>query len=152
LGKRVLSRPCDIFLQELLRAKRELRLPLYLKQLSRYDAVIIDYIGYVQQSREEMEVLFTLLAHRYERKSIMVSSNLPFSEWEKIFKDPMTTAAAIDLLVHHSVILELNILSYRLEDTKKRRAASLDPEESNGGESTGATPLTSREGAEKREF
>jgi len=67
-----------------------------------------------------MEVLFTLLAHRYERKSVMLTSNLAFSEWEKIFKDPMTTAAAIDRLVHHSVILELNIPSYRLEDVKNK--------------------------------
>jgi len=68
-----------------------------------------------------MEVLFTLLAHRYERGTVMVSSNLPFSKWERIFKDPMTTAAAIDRLVHHSVILELNIKSYRLEEAQKNR-------------------------------
>lgn len=152
LGRRVLFRPCDILLQELLLAKRELRLPQYLKQFSRYDALIIDDIGYVQQSREEMEVLFTLLAHRYERKSIMVSSNLPFSEWEKIFKDPMTTAAAIDRLVHHSVILELNIPSYRLEDAKKRKATRSYPEEINGGKGVKATPSTSGEGSEQREF
>ena len=108
LGRRVLFRPSEILVQELLLVKRELRFPQVLKHLSRYDALIIDDIGYVQQSQEEMEVLFTLLAHRYERKSVMLSSNLPFSEWEKIFKDPMTTAAAIDRLVHHSVILELN--------------------------------------------
>ena len=86
-----------------------------LKRLSRYEAIIIDDIGYVQQSRAEMEVLFTLLAERYERGSVMLTSNLPFSKWEQIFKDPMTTAAAIDRLVHHSVILELNLPSYRLE-------------------------------------
>lgn len=96
-------------------AKRDLTLSKYLKKLSKYDAIIIDDIGYVQQSSEEMEVLFTLLADRYEKGSIMITSNLPFSKWDKIFKDPMTTAAAIDRLVHHSVILELNISSYRLE-------------------------------------
>ena len=90
-----------------------------MKNLAKYDALIIDDIGYVQQSREEMEVLFTLLAYRYERGSVMLTSNLPFSEWERIFKDPMTTAAAIDRLVHHSVILELNLQSYRLEQSKK---------------------------------
>jgi DNA replication protein DnaC len=63
-------------------------------------------------------VLFTLLAYRYERGSIMLTSNLPFSKWEVIFKDPMTTAAAIDRLVHHSVILELNLSSYRLEESR----------------------------------
>ena len=68
-----------------------------------------------------MEVLFTLLSYRYERGSVMLTSNLPFSQWEKIFKDPMTTAAAIDRLVHHSIILELNLPSYRLEESKKQK-------------------------------
>ena len=90
-------------------AKKELKLARILKKFARYDAIIIDDIGYVQQNREEMEVLFTLLAERYERGSIMLTSNLPFSKWEKIFKDPMVTAAAIDRLVHHCVVLELNI-------------------------------------------
>ena len=65
--------------------------------------------------------LFTLLAERYERGSVMLTSNLPFAKWETIFKDPMTTAAAIDRLVHHSVILELNITSYRLEKAKQSK-------------------------------
>jgi DNA replication protein DnaC len=112
--------PCSHLVQELLRAKRDLKLERVLKQLSRYDVLFIDDIGYVQQSREEMEVLFTLLADRYERKSVMLTSNLPFSKWERIFKDPMTTAAAIDRLVHHSVILELNLTSYRLEASKAK--------------------------------
>jgi len=68
-----------------------------------------------------MEVLFTLLAERYERGSVMLTSNLPFAKWETIFKDPMTTAAAIDRLVHHSVIFELNITSYRLEKAKQSK-------------------------------
>jgi len=124
-GYRVLFRSCDLLVQELLAAKRDLTLTSMLKQFSRYDALIIDDIGYVQQSREEMEVLFSLLSYRYERKSVMLSSNLPFSEWEKIFKDPMTTAAAIDRLVHHCVILELNVSSYRLEHAKKRTKNSV---------------------------
>jgi DNA replication protein DnaC len=107
--------------QELLIAKRDLKLARVLKQYAKYEALIIDDIGYVQQSREEMEVLFTLLADRYERSSIMLTSNLSFSKWEQIFKDPMTTAAAIDRLVHHSVILELNIPSYRLEQSQKAK-------------------------------
>ncbi len=68
-----------------------------------------------------MEVLFTLLAHRYERRSILLTSNLIFSDWERIFKDPLTTAAAIDRLVHHSVILELNVPSYRMESAKAKQ-------------------------------
>jgi DNA replication protein DnaC len=122
-GRRVLFTPCSLLVQQLLIAKRDLKLPRVLKRLSKYDALIIDDIGYVQQNREEMEVLFILLADRYERGSLMVTSNLPFSKWEHIFKDPMTTAAAIDRLVHHSVILELNLPSYRLEHSKENKEA-----------------------------
>jgi len=110
--------------QELLIAKRDLKLSRLIKKLAGYEALILDDLGYVQQSREEMEVLFTLLAERYERGSVMITSNLPFSKWEAIFKDPMTTAAAIDRLVHHCVILELNIPSYRMEQAKKNRGVS----------------------------
>jgi DNA replication protein DnaC len=109
----------QLMVQELLIAKRDLALSRFLKKLSRFDALILDDLGYVQQNREEMEVLFTLLAERYERGSVMITSNLPFSKWEGIFKDPMTTAAAIDRLVHHSVILELNVPSFRVEQAKK---------------------------------
>lgn len=120
-GRQVRFIPCNLLVQELLIAKRDLKLARVLKQYAKYEALIIDDIGYVQQSREEMEVLFTLLADRYERSSIMITSNLPFSKWEQIFKDPMTTAAAIDRLVHHSVILELNLSSYRLEQSQKAK-------------------------------
>jgi DNA replication protein DnaC len=120
-GRRVLFMPCNMMVQELLVAKRDLTLPRLLKRWARYDALILDDIGYVQHSREEMEVLFALLAHRYERGSVMITSNLPFSGWEAIFKDPMTTAAAIDRLVHHCIILEMNLPSYRLEHSKKRK-------------------------------
>ena len=122
LGKRVLFYTCSILVQDLLRAKRDLELKNFIKKLLRNDVLIIDDIGYVQQSREEMEVLFTLLAEFYERRSLMISSNLAFSHWEKIFKDPMTTTAAIDRLVHHSIILELNVASYRLEKSKAVQA------------------------------
>ena len=121
-GRKVYFTPCSLLVQELLRAKKDLELSRILKKLSVYDVLIIDDIGYVQQDRSEMEVLFTLLAERYERGSIMITSNLPFSKWEKIFKDPMVTAAAIDRLVHHSVILELNISSYRMETAKNKRS------------------------------
>ena len=117
--RRVLYTTCSLLVQELLIAKRDLRLASVLKRLGRYEALLIDDLGYVQQSREEMEVLFTLLADRYERGSVLLTSNLPFSQWELIFKDPMTTAAAIDRLVHHSVILELNLSSYRMEAAKQ---------------------------------
>ena len=112
---------CSKLVQQLLASKRDLRLSQMLARLSRFEAIVIDDIGYVQQSREEMEVLFTLLAERYERGSVLLTSNLPFSKWESIFKDPMTTAAAIDRLVHHSMILELNLPSYRLEQAKQAK-------------------------------
>jgi len=121
-GRRVAFTTCVRLVQDLLRAKQELRLTRAIKKLGYYEALVIDDIGYVQQSREEMEVLFTLLAERYERSSVLLTSNLSFSKWEAIFKDPMTTASAIDRLVHHSVILELNIPSYRMEQAKKRKA------------------------------
>jgi len=117
---RVLFTTCSLLVQELLLAKSELKLGKMLKRLSKFEALIIDDIAYVQQNREEMEVLFTLLAERYERGSVMLTSNLPFSQWEQIFKNPMTTAAAIDRLVHHCVILELNVQSYRMEQAKKK--------------------------------
>ena len=117
-GRSMLFTTCSMLVQQLLVAKRDLRLPSQIKKLSRFDGLIIDDLGYVQQSREEMEVLFTLLAERYERGSVLLTSNLAFSKWEQIFKDAMTTAAAIDRLVHHSVILELNVPSYRLETAK----------------------------------
>ena len=110
-NRKVYFSSCTLMVQELLIAKRDLKLSRLLKRLAGYDALILDDLSYVQQSREEMEVLFTLLAERYERGSVMITSNLPFSKWEAIFKDPMTTAAAIDRLVHHSVILELNLPS-----------------------------------------
>jgi DNA replication protein DnaC len=123
-GRSLLFTTCNLLVQELLVAKRDLRLPGFLRRLARFEGIIIDDIGYVQQSREEMEVLFTLLAERYERGSILLTSNLEFSKWEKIFKDPMVTAAAIDRLVHHSIILEVNAKSYRMEKAKEKIAGS----------------------------
>jgi DNA replication protein DnaC len=119
-GHAVLFRPTALFVQQLLTAKRGLGLEQEIKRLDRFEAVILDDIGYVQQDRDEMEVLFTFLAARYERRSVLISSNLVFSQWDRIFKDPMTTAAAIDRIVHHSVILEMNGGSIREEHARAR--------------------------------
>ncbi len=126
-GYRILFTPTFSLVQRLLASKRDLRLEKELAKLDAFDAVILDDIGYVQQSREEMEVLFTFLAERYERRSVIITSNVVFSEWDRIFKDPMTTAAAIDRLVHHSVILEMTGPSLRAEaaeQAKKEEAAT----------------------------
>lgn len=120
-GHRVLFIATFALVQRLLAAKRDLRLEKELAVLDRFDAVILDDIGYVQQSREEMEILFTFLAERYERKSVLITSNVVFSEWDRIFKDPMTTAAAIDRLVHHSVILEMTGTSVRADAAEKSK-------------------------------
>jgi DNA replication protein DnaC len=122
-GHSVLFTPVSAMVERLLEAKRDLRLTRELKRLDNIACLALDDIGYVQQDRSEMEVLFTLLAARYERKSVMITSNLVFSQWDQIFKDPMTTAAAIDRVVHHSVILELNVASYRAEAAQKRTSA-----------------------------
>jgi DNA replication protein DnaC len=115
-GQPVLWTPTAILMQHLLAAKRDLRLPQALAKLDRYALVILDDIGYVQHARDEMEVLFTVLAERYERRSVALSTNLVFSDWERIFKDPMTTVAAIDRVVHHAVILDLMQMdSYRAQ-------------------------------------
>jgi len=106
--------------EKLLIAKKEFQLEVTLKKLDKFDVIILDDIGYVQQSRDEMEVLFTLLADRYERKTLMISSNLVFSKWDQIFKDPMTTMAAVDRLVHHSTILEFTGESIRAKEAKSK--------------------------------
>jgi DNA replication protein DnaC len=121
-GFRVLFVSTYQLVQRLLVARRELDLERALVRLDAFDAVILDDIGYIQQDRDEMEVLFTFLAQRYERRSVIVTSNLVFSQWDRIFKDPMTTAAAIDRLVHHSIILEMTGSSVRKEEAMESNA------------------------------
>ena len=106
LSRSVFFTPTYRLVDRLLRARRDLELEYELRRLDRFEVLILDDIGYVQQSRDEMEVLFTLLAERYERRSVVITSNLVFSQWDQIFKDPRTTAAAIDRVVHHSIIVE----------------------------------------------
>jgi DNA replication protein DnaC len=125
LGYPVLFTPTAALVQRLLAAKRDLRLPQELAKLDRFECLVLDDIGYVQHDRDEMEVLFTLLAERYERKSMVITTNLVFSEWDRIFKDPMTTMAAIDRVVHHSVVLDMMAVeSYRATAAKRSKSAS----------------------------
>jgi len=119
-GYKVYFTPAYALVQRLLLAKQGLGLEREMRRLDAFDAIIIDDIGYIQQTRDETEVLFTLLAERYERRTVIITSNLVFSQWDRIFKDPMTTAAAIDRIIHHCVILELNGTSYRADAAKAR--------------------------------
>jgi DNA replication protein DnaC len=119
-GHPVLFTPTFRLVQELLAAKRDLSLPRALQKLDAFELLILDDIGYVQQSADEVEVLFTLMAERYERRSLLITSNLTFGEWDRIFKNPMTTAAAIDRLVHHSAILEFGGRSKRADEAEQR--------------------------------
>lgn len=121
-GHAVLFTPTFQLVQELLAAKRDLELPRALRKLDAFDVLILDDLGYVQQSADEVEVLFTLMAERYERRAMIITSNLVFGEWDRIFKNPMTTAAAIDRIVHHSVILEFDGPSIRAEEAKRRNS------------------------------
>ena len=132
-GYRIVFVAAFRLVQHLLAAKRDLKLDVELRRLDAVDGLFIDDLGYIQQDREEMEVLFTLLAERYERRSVLITSNLVFSQWDRIFKDPMTTACAIDRVVHHATILELTGPSYRSDAAKRRNGRRSD----DGGEKAG---------------
>ena len=119
-GHSVLYAPAYALVQELLGAKRDLDLPRALRKLDLFAAILLDDLGYVQQSPDEAEVLFTLLAERYERRSVLVTSNLVFSQWDRIFRDQMATAAAIDRLVHHAVVIEFDVPSYRTDRSRRK--------------------------------
>ena len=121
MGRKILYQTTAALVQDLLIAKRDLKLKDMIKKLDKYEVLIIDDISYIPFDRSETDVLFTLLSERYERRSLMVTSNLPFSGWQQIFKDEMTTAAAIDRLVHHSVILELNAPSFRVAQASNQK-------------------------------
>ena len=123
-GHAVLFMPTYSLVQELLAAKRNLELPRALRKLDHYAVLLLDDVGYVQQSPDEAEILFTLLAERYERRSVVITSNLIFAQWDRIFRDQMATAAAIDRLVHHSVLLEFDVPSFRTEHAKRRGKAA----------------------------
>ena len=112
-GKRVLFTRCSDLVQRLQAARRDLRLAHELAKLDRFDLLILDDLSYVRRDQDETSVLFELIAERYERKSIAITANTPFSQWDQVFVDTAMTHAAIDRLVHHSTILEMNVESYR---------------------------------------
>ncbi len=116
-GRRVLFARCSDIVQRLQAARRDMRLPQELTKLDRYDLLILDDLSYVRRDQPETSVLFELIAERYEHKSLAITANTPFSQWGEVFVEPAMTLAAVDRLVHHSTILEMNVESYR------RRAA-----------------------------
>jgi DNA replication protein DnaC len=125
-GKRVLFTRCSDLVQRLQASRRDLRLPQDLARLDRFDLLILDDLSYVRRDQAETSVLFELIGERYERKSIAITANTPFSQWGDIFVDPAMTLAAVDRLVHHAIILEMNAESYRrrtVEQKHKRQNA-----------------------------
>lgn len=119
-GHSVYFAPTYQLVQDLLAAKRDLELPRMLRKLDQFAALILDDLGYLKHRADEAEVLFTLIAERYERRSLIVTSNRVFSQWEEIFQSPMATAAAIDRIVHHSVIAEFDVGSYRTAQAQRQ--------------------------------
>jgi DNA replication protein DnaC len=120
LGYRVRFTSATALVQVLQLAKLNLQLPAALTKLDRYDLLVVDDLGYVKKSEAETSVLFELIAYRYERKSLLVTANQPFSAWDAIFTDSMMTVAAIDRLIHHAVVLEMHGESFRQQQAKKR--------------------------------
>ena len=113
-GYRVLFMRTSELVQRLQAARQSLQLPQTLAKLDRYDLLILDDISYVRKDQAETSVLFELIAERYERRSLLITANQPFSSWDNVFPDPAMTVAAIDRLVHHATIFEINdVESYR---------------------------------------
>jgi len=125
MGRKVLFKGAAQLVEELRQAQNNTGLHRFMTQLDRVECLIIDDISYIPFQREETDVLFQLINHRYERKSLLITSNLAFSQWKTIFHDEMATTALIDRLVHHAEILELNAPSYRAEIAKGRKKSVL---------------------------
>ena len=123
-GRRVLFTRCSDLVQRLQAARRDLRLPQELAKLDRFDLLILDDLSYVRRDQAETSVLFELIAERYERKSLAITANTPFSEWGQVFVEPAMTLAAVDRLVHHSTILEMNVESYRRRSAQAAQPAT----------------------------
>ncbi len=120
LGKRVKFSSATTLVQQLQYAKLQLQLPAALTKLDRFDLLIVDDVGYVKKTEAETSVLFELIAHRYERRSLLITANQPFSQWDSIFSDSMMTVAAVDRLVHHALIIEIQAESFRKQSALDR--------------------------------
>jgi DNA replication protein DnaC len=120
-GRRVLFTRCGDLVQRLQAARRDLRLPQELAKLERFDLLILDDLSYVRRDQAETSVLFELISARYERRSMLITANQPFGDWNKVFPDPAMTLAAVDRLVHHATIFEMNVESYRRRTALQRK-------------------------------
>src|SRR5580658_959314 len=128
-GYRVLSTRTSELVQKLQAARQALQLPSALAKLDRFALIILDDLSYVRKDQAETSVLFELIAERYERKSILITANQPFSGWDNVFPDPGMTVAAIDRLVHHSTIFELHkVESYRGKEAARQQKIQRDNE------------------------
>ena len=126
-GRRVLYTRTSELVQRLQAARQSLQLPQALAKLDRYDLLILDDLSYVRKDQAETSVLFELIAERYERRSLLITANQPFSGWDQVFPNPGMTVAAIDRLVHHSTIFELNsVESYRGKQAARQHKAQRD--------------------------
>jgi len=130
LGAKVRFCSATVLVQQLQAAKAELTLPTALQRLDKYDLLVLDDITYVKKSESETSVLFELIAHRYELRSLLITANHAFSAWDGIFADPTMTVAAVDRLVHHAVIVEIQAESYRQQQAQRRARPQDSPERS----------------------
>ena len=142
-GSRVFFARTTDLVQRLQVARRELALEGAIAKLDKYHLLILDDLAYVTKDQAETSVLFELISARYERRSVLITANQPFGEWDKIFPDPAMTVAAVDRLVHHASILELNVESYR-------RRSALDRRRGPGRPTTRATPASLAADAERQ--
>jgi DNA replication protein DnaC len=126
-GWRVLFTRTSDLVQKLQVARRELALEAAINRLDRYHLLILDDLAYVAKDQAETSVLFELISARYERRSILITANQPFAEWNKVFPDPAMTLAAVDRLVHHATILEMNVESYRRRAALERKRSAGRP-------------------------
>ena len=125
-GFRVLFNRTTELVQKLQAAKKGLSLPAALEKLDKYDCLILDDFGYVQKDELETSVLFELICERYERKSMVITCNQPFKDWDRIFVDKQMAIAAVDRLVHHATIFEVEAESYRRKQALNKKKSKGD--------------------------
>jgi DNA replication protein DnaC len=138
---RVLFTRTSEIVQKLQAARQSLQLPSALAKLDRFDLIILDDLSYARKDQAETSVLFELIAERYERRSLMITANQPFSGWNDVFPDPSMTVAAIDRLVHHSTIFEMNVESYRRRTASDKQAGRRRQPSSDNHDEGGATTM-----------